>query len=445
MGLLVIILMFTGMIMVGCGGSSNSSTVPNPPTTTIPIVSPAPTPNLQNAIFVAPAGMADNPGTIESPTTLETAIKEVIPGGVIYLRGGNYSLTATVVIPVDNDGTATQPKYLMAYNSEEPVLDFSAQSYDAANPGNNARGLQINGDYWYIKGIKVCGSADNGIYIAGSHNTVENCEIYANRDSGLQLGRYDSSTPKSAWPAYNLILNCYSHDNYDPDNGEDADGFACKLTTGEGNVFRGCISAYNVDDGWDLFTKTETGAIGPVTLEYCIAYRNGQTSSGGSTTDSDGNGFKLGGDNIAVNHIVTGCIAFKNKKHGFTYNSNPGGIQVTHCTAWANGQYNYAFGKGVHIFTANLSWEGIGSDNFATGVTDNGNVWWQNGKSVATGGLSTLTAADFQSLTFTFKRDTDGSPSLGAFLKLATNSALVNKASDGYDIGARSNQSNDQF
>ncbi|HYH01898.1 MAG TPA: right-handed parallel beta-helix repeat-containing protein, partial [Bacillota bacterium] len=204
-------------------------------------------------------------------------------------------------------------------------------------------------------------------------------------------------------------------------------------------------SAYNVDDGWDLYAKTDTGAIGPVTLEYCIAYQNGQTSNGGSTTESDGNGFKLGGDTIAVDHIVTGCIAFKNKKHGFTYNSNPGSIKVTHCTSWANGQYNYAFDKGVHIFTANLSWSGTGSDHLATGVTDNGNVWWQNGVSVATGGLSTLSAADFQSLTFTFKRDADGSPNLGTFLKLTTNSALVNRASDGYDIGARSNQGNDQF
>ncbi|HYH03596.1 MAG TPA: right-handed parallel beta-helix repeat-containing protein, partial [Bacillota bacterium] len=218
-GLLGIILIFTGMFIVGCGGSSSSSTIPAPPTSVSPIITPAPTPDLQNAIFVAPAGLASNPGTIESPTTLETAIKKIISGGVVYLRGGNYNRTAPVVIPLDNDGTATQPKYLIAYGSEVPVLDFSAQSYDAANPGNNSRGLQINGDYWYIKGLKVCGSADNGIYIAGSYNTVENCETYANRDSGLQLGRYDSSTPKSVWPSHNRILNCYSHDNYDTDNG----------------------------------------------------------------------------------------------------------------------------------------------------------------------------------------------------------------------------------
>lgn len=74
------------------------------------------------------------------------------------------------------------------------------------------------------------------------------------------------------------VRNIYS----DPDNGEDADGFACKLTTGEGNVFSGCISYNNVDDGWDLYTKSATGAIGAVSIEDCVAYNNGVTSSGTS-------------------------------------------------------------------------------------------------------------------------------------------------------------------
>ena len=36
---------------------------------------------------------------------------------------------------------------------------------------------------------------------------------------------------------------------------EDADGFAAKLTVGDGNVFDGCISYNNADDGWDFFAK----------------------------------------------------------------------------------------------------------------------------------------------------------------------------------------------
>lgn len=52
--------------------------------------------------------------------------------------------------------------------------------------------------------------------------------------------------------------------------------------------------------------------------------------------ESGGNG-KLCGEKIAVNHIAENSIAFKNKKHGFTYNSNQGSIVMTNNTSWNNG------------------------------------------------------------------------------------------------------------
>ena len=55
----------------------------------------------------------------------------------------------------------------------------------------------------------------------------------------------------------------------------DADGFAAKLTCGEGNRFYGCISHNNIDDGWDLYAKSVSGTIGSVTIENCVAYNNG--------------------------------------------------------------------------------------------------------------------------------------------------------------------------
>ena len=169
------------------------------------------------------------------------------------------------------------------------------------------------GDYWLVKGLEVKGAGDNGIFIGGSYNRLEQIEAHHNRDTGIQLGRYASTAAKSEWPAYNEIIRSYSHNNYDPDDGEDADGFAAKLTVGPGNLFDACIAAYNVDDGWDLYSKTDTGAIGAVTIRNSIAYANGATSDGTSTSNSDGNGFKLGGEKIAVNHIVENSIAFNNK------------------------------------------------------------------------------------------------------------------------------------
>jgi hypothetical protein len=165
--------------------------------------------------------------------------------------------------------------------------------------------------------------------LAGHHNVIDSCEFYANKDTGLQLSIYNSSYDEiSKWPSNNLIKDCYSHSNYDPDDGEDADGFAAKLTCGEGNEFIGCVAEYNVDDGWDLYTKTDTGEIGSVYFEDCEASNNGVTESGQFTEDSDGNGFKLGGSGIAVDHVLVGCKAYDNKKHGFTANSNPGDITL---------------------------------------------------------------------------------------------------------------------
>lgn len=383
-------------------------------------------------LIVAANGSDRNPGTIDSPTTLISAIERIAPGKTIYMRGGTYSFDSTITIGRGNDGTSSARKSIAAYGGEKPVLDFSAQAFGSSN-----RGLQLFGNYWLVKGLEIKGAGDNGLYIGGNYNRIEQVEAHHNRDTGIQIGRYASSAPFSEWPSYNEVINSYSHDNYDPDNGEDADGFAAKLTVGPGNVFDGCIAAYNVDDGWDLYTKNETGPIGAVTIRNSIAHHNGQTSDGTSTTDSDGNGFKLGGDKIAVNHIVENSIAYQNKKHGFTYNSNPGSIQMKNNTSWSNGQSNFAFDKGTHVFTNNLSFKGGSSDKTSGSDVSGTNVWWKNNKSVNAKGL-TASEADFVSLAPSLTRNSDGSPNLGNFLKLSEGSDLVGAGTpSGANIGAR--------
>ncbi|MGZ7442576.1 right-handed parallel beta-helix repeat-containing protein [Paenibacillus sp. TH7-28] len=384
------------------------------------------------AIYVSPNGSSGNSGTIDSPTTLAAAITKVSPGGTIYLRGGTYNFSAPVTIERNNSGSAGQYKTIAAYGTEKPVLDFYAQAF-----ASDQRGLQIFGHYWHVKGLEVRGAGDNGIFIGGNYNIIENVETHHNRDSGLQISRYSSSLSNIAdWPSYNQIIRVYSHDNFDPDNGEDADGFAAKLTIGPGNVFDSCIAAWNTDDGWDLYTKSETGAIGTVTIKNSIAYKNGQTSDGNSTSDSDGNGFKLGGDKIAVNHIVQNSVAFQNKKHGFTYNSNPGSIALTNNTSWSNGESNFAFDKGTHVFTNNLSYSGGASDKTSGTDVDSSNVWWKNKKSNNAKGL-VASDADFVSLTPSVTRNADGSFSLGNFLKLAAGSDLIGSGTpSGKNIGA---------
>ncbi|AEM73875.1 cellulose binding domain-containing protein [Caldicellulosiruptor acetigenus] len=403
--------------------TATATPTPTPTPTTVPTPAPTPVPGV-NAIYVAPSGSPDNPGTIDRPTTLEKAITIVQPGQIIYMRGGTYKYSVQITIERNNSGTSNARKCIYAFPNERPILDFSSQPYGSVD--SNPRGLQINGNYWHIKGLEVMGAADNGIFVGGSYNIIEQCEIHHNRDSGLQISRYISSATKDEWPSYNLILNCTSHDNMDPDNGEDADGFACKLTAGPGNVFRGCVAYYNVDDGWDLYTKSETGAIGEVLIEDCVAYGNGQTSNGSATSSSDGNGFKLGGSNIKVNHTVRRCIAFNNNKHGFTYNSNPGSITVENCTGYNNGLKvsgrNFYFEEGTHVLKNCLSYKESASSDLVSGTIINC-VLWSNRQAIKPNG-QLVTDNDFYSLTPTITRNSDGSLNLGDFLKPKPGSGL---------------------
>ena len=159
---------------------------------------------------------------------------------------------------------------------------------------------------------------------------------YHNGNTGLQVSRYLTTDEFDMWPAYNLILNCTSYGNADAGY-EDADGFAAKLTVGDGNVFDGCISYNNADDGWDLFAKVQSGSIGAVTIKNSVAYGNGYLEDG--TNAGNGNGFKLGGDSMSGKHVLENCVAFDNKAKGIDSNSCPD-INVINCTTFNNESYN---------------------------------------------------------------------------------------------------------
>ncbi|THA77645.1 right-handed parallel beta-helix repeat-containing protein [Streptomyces sp. A0642] len=323
------------------------------------------------ALYVAPDGTDDAAGTEADPTTLASAISRVGSGGTIYLRGGTYHYAQTVTIPPGKNGSSSARTTMAAYPGETPVLNFAEMSEDPAH-----RGLAVNGNFWHLKGIIVEHAGDNGIFVGGSDNVVERVVTRFNHDSGLQISRIASTTPHAEWPARNLILSSESHDNADSD-GEDADGFAAKLTSGPGNVFRYTVSHNNIDDGWDLYTKTETGPIGPVTIEDSLSYGNGTLSDGTVNADGDRNGFKLGGDGIKVDHVVRRNIAYGNGHHGFTYNSNPGSMKVSDNVGIDNEERNFSFDKGTSVYRNNTSCRsGSGSNDKTVGDADGSNQFW---------------------------------------------------------------------
>ena len=287
-------------------------------------------------IYVSPDGRSYGSGAKDDPVDIYTAVKSAAPGRTILLKGGTYALDKTVIVERGVNGTADAKIYMIAdpEAATRPVLDFQGR----------CAGMILAGDYWYFQGFDVTRSANaqKGIQVSGSYNTVDNVMTYRNGNTGLQISRYKSTDNWEDWPSHNLILNCTSYLNADAGY-EDADGFAAKLTVADGNVFDGCIAAYNADDGWDLFAKVETGAIGRVTIQNSVAFKNGYVldANGQEVDAGNGNGFKMGGSSISGRHILRNSVSFSNKAKGIDSNSCPD-IQVYASTSYNNESYNVA-------------------------------------------------------------------------------------------------------
>ncbi len=266
-------------------------------------------------IYVAPHGQASNDGSQAAPLDLATALQLLAPGGTVHVLDGVYPRAIT--LPVAVSGVAQQLKTLRAVNPGAVVFKGHKFSLDAS--------------YWHLKDIVVTGSPDRtvGMQVSGSFNTMENVTTHHNGNTGLLISTREKLGP-ALWPRHNLVLNSESHHNQDSPM-KDADGFAAKLGVGVGNIFRGCISHHNVDDGWDLFNKIEDGPNGPVQIENSIAYENGS------------NGFKLGGEAQMVENSLQGSLAFHNKLDGITDNFNPGALRVAGNISFDNQRFNYIF------------------------------------------------------------------------------------------------------
>ena len=295
-------------------------------------------------LYVSPSGKSTAAGTQNAPMDLLTAINSISAGYTIWMEEGTYKAYelygAPIVIAESNSGAEGAYKTISSINGGTVTIDFSGM----AELGSN-RGIVLDGSYWHFYDIDICNAGDNGMLLSGDNNIIELCQFYANHDSGLQISRYNTSADTiDLWPSNNVILNCTAFDNKDEATCENADGFAAKLTCGEGNVFDGCISYCNSDDGWDLYAKPATGSTGVVTIKNSVAFGNGKLTNGEGSANGDMNGFKLGGSNkqCPTPHVVTNCIAFNNGATGFTDNGNGGAVTLTNCTSVNNGMYNAA-------------------------------------------------------------------------------------------------------
>lgn len=392
----------------------------------------------RTVIYAAPEGRSTGSGTNSDPVDIYTAVKSVAPGQMIVLKGGTYALDKTVTIDRGVSGTTDARIYMIADpdSTSRPVLDFQGR----------CAGIILAGDYWYFQGFDVTRSANaqKGIQVSGSYNTVDNVMTYKNGNTGLQISRYKSTDNWEDWPSHNLMLNCTSYLNADAGY-EDADGFAAKLTVADGNVFDGCIAAYNADDGWDLFAKVETGAIGQVVIQNCVAFKNGYVldENGQEVDAGNGNGFKMGGSSISGHHILRNSVSFGNKAKGIDSNSCPD-IEAYSSTSYNNESFNVAFytndakntafiAKGILSFkdSSNAAGQTVAEQFKPKGTQETSayenamNYYWRGENSTNSEGIA-ATAEWFQNMDMNsaihggIRRNTDGTINMNGFLAVTS-------------------------
>ena len=319
--------------------------------------------DIKKVWYVSPDGTASGDGSRQKPLDLCTAIGLCAPREQIVLAPGKYLFTEPVTIEKRHSGLPDGRKILTGAADGRTVLDF----------GGTSSMLSIPGSFWILENIHVTNGF--GIQIEGSYNWLRNCSSYLNFETGFLIRHHENASARSDWPSYNLIDHCLSYENRDRAECN-ADGFASKIASGPGNRFRACTAFLNSDDGFDFFTKNRL--TGPVIVESCRSYLNGfkrapqnvpqnklqknpqnklrnepqneppknpqnklQNEPHNKLLESkgNGNGFKLGGSGIRVDHIVTDCVAEGNRRHGFTNNSNPYMV-LTKCRAANNMRKN---------------------------------------------------------------------------------------------------------
>lgn len=290
--------------------------------------------SVAETIYASPDGSIKGNGTYDSPYDIDTAIGIVNPGQTLVLKEGTYVRKTPIEIVYGDDGRADAYKTIKAEDGKKVVIDGNKESAVVSHAGS----------YWKYENIEFANSGDNlkCFHLGGSYNIMEGCVFHDNGDLGLQISRVSGAQKEGQYPAYNIISNCESYNNCDPSM-INADGFGAKLTVGEGNKFVNCKSHHNVDDGWDLYTKINSGAIGVVTLENCEAYKNGVKLNADGTETPYGaggnNGFKMGGENVYVQHKLINCKSHDNLGNGITTNSNPA-ISLKDCKVYNNGAAN---------------------------------------------------------------------------------------------------------
>jgi len=397
--------------------------------------------------YVAPSGNDSAAGTMAAPfATIQRGHDVASAGDTVWIRGGTYRPTtgkaSNAGFVFSKSGTSdTNRIHFLAYPGEQPVFDFSQLQLSTST----AAGFYVTGSWLHFKGLEIMnvpmpgGSSNNGIWNYGTsaspaaNNFYENLNIHHITGPGLSIAHNGNGAGGG-----HLVLNCDSHDNYDPNSsqgdGQNADGFGHHYQkTGPSTIYRGCRAWWNSDDGFDWISQEV-----PIILENCWAMANGYADSGTRHPSSaNGNGFKMGSSQTGIRHVVRNSLAWKNYASGFYANHSSGGNDWYNNTSYMNGtQYNMLAsppgdssmtitltGDKVHRMRNNIGFPNRNSNMM--GVDTMFNTWDLN-ITPANGDFASTSDANV----IMGPRKADGSLPDVTFMHLAANSQMINKGTD---------------
>ena len=406
-------------------------------------------------IYIAPDGSDSYPGTVDQPLeSIQKAQELASPGDTVFIRGGTYKIRQDQISKVvsnlfacisylDKSGTEGHNINYWAYPGETPVFDFS----DVKPANQRVVGIYVVGSYIHIKGLEMTGvqvtitthTESYCIYSRGNYNIFEQISMHDNVGTGLR--HYKGG--------HNLFLNCDSYRNWDNVSedqlGGNTDGFGCHPDAGgTGNIFKGCRSWFNSDDGFDIIRADEA-----VVFDSCWSFYNGYSTSFKSL--GDGNGFKAGGyaydaadqiPNPVPRNTLKFCIAARNKANGFYSNHHLGGNNWYNNSAYLN-TTNFNMlnrpsreddenidGDGYdHVLKNNLSYKVYGLGVGIANINDTLNTQETNSWNLSLD----LSDSDFISLDInllTAPRKADGSLPDIDFMRPAPGSDLIDAGTD---------------
>jgi hypothetical protein len=337
--LVAALLLTSGFVLAGCGGSSGSDAEPTPAAPT-PKASRTPTPDTNPA---GPASPVSGQVTVRTVEEIRAALAGATPGTVITVADGEYTFRPRLLASAE--GTAQAP--ITVKGTRAAVL----RSKDAGGD----YGLSVTGDHWRVEGLTVA-HASKGIVLDGSVGTVlDGVEVYDIGAEGVHFRAcssqgvlrnslvHDTGVDKPQFGEGVYVGSANSNwSDYGCHDGKD--GTEGVLV--EDNVFRDVPA-----EGADLKEGSDSGTLRRNVFEH-VGFSG--ANSADSAVDAKGNGWVIEGNTV---RLAGGAFADAFQSHTVFDGYGTGNVfRANHVEGPVPG-----FGIGLYPAAGNV----VGCDNSA--------------------------------------------------------------------------------